>query len=63
MLRVRAVRRGSVFPEASRNREREYRFANGCTVVLQASRAVLVREGAVCELHHRDIALLYALAD
>jgi hypothetical protein len=51
------------FQQTLPNREREYRFANGCTVVLQASRAVLVREGAVCELHHRDIALLCALAD
>jgi hypothetical protein len=42
---------------------REYRFANGCAVVLQSDRAVLVREGAECELHHRDIALLYASAD
>lgn len=43
--------------------EREYSFDNGCVVVLQARQAVLVREGDVCELYHRDIALLYASAD
>lgn len=43
--------------------ERAYRFANGCEVVLDPRRAVVVREGASCALHHRDIALLYASAD
>lgn len=43
--------------------EREYGFANGCTVVLQPAQAVLVRENTACELYHRDIALLYASAD
>jgi hypothetical protein len=42
---------------------REYSFANGCVVVLQSDRAVLISESALCELHHRDIALLYASAD
>lgn len=43
--------------------DREYRFANGCIVVLQPNRAVVRTESAVCELYHRDIALLYASAD
>lgn len=42
---------------------RQYGFRNGCTVVLQPARAVLVRESAECALHHRDIALLYASGD
>ena len=43
--------------------EREYRFVNGCVIVLQAEQAVVRRESAPCELYHRDIALLYASAD
>ncbi|MFD1910642.1 hypothetical protein [Halodurantibacterium flavum] len=42
---------------------REYRFSNGCVVVLEPERAVLRDEAAVCELYQRDIALLYASAD
>lgn len=42
---------------------REYRFVNGCVIVLQAGQAVVRSESAPCELYHRDIALLYASAD
>ncbi|MCJ8138374.1 hypothetical protein [Falsirhodobacter halotolerans] len=42
---------------------RQYAFRNGCVVILEPTAAVLVREGAQCELHHRDIALLYASGD
>ncbi|MFN3524640.1 MAG: hypothetical protein ACK4YU_01010 [Paracoccus sp. (in: a-proteobacteria)] len=45
------------------NGEREYRFANGCAIVLAPDRAVLRSESGVCELYQRDIALLYASAD
>lgn len=45
------------------NGEREYRFGNGCVVVLQADQVVVRSESAPCELFHRDIALLYASAD
>ena len=41
----------------------EYRFANGCVIVLQPDRAIVLTENEVCELFHRDIALLYASAD
>lgn len=43
--------------------DREYRFANGCVIVLQPKQAVVKTESAACELYHRDIALLYASAD
>lgn len=43
--------------------DREYRFANGCVNVLQPDRATVSTESEVCELFHRDIALLYASAD
>ena len=43
--------------------DREYRFANGCVIVLQPDRAIVLTESEVCELFHRDIALLYASAD
>lgn len=43
--------------------DREYHFANGCVVVLAPRQAVVKEEGAQCESHHRDIALLYASAD
>lgn len=43
--------------------DREYRFPNGCVIVLQPDRAMVLSENEVCELHHRDIALLYASAD
>lgn len=43
--------------------EREYRFSNGCVVLLEAKRAVVKRESGDCKLHHRDIALLYASGD
>ena len=42
---------------------RQYRFANGCVVVLEARQAVVKSEGAECASHHRDIALLYASGD
>jgi hypothetical protein len=45
------------------NGDRQYGFRNGCTVVLEARRSVVKTEAAVCELHHRDIALLYASGD
>lgn len=45
------------------NGDREYGFANGCKVVLEAKRAVVKTAGAACASHHRDIALLYAAAD
>ena len=45
------------------NGAREYRFANGCVIVLEPDRAVVRSEGDGCELHHRDIALLYASGD
>jgi hypothetical protein len=43
--------------------DREYHFANGCVVLLEAKRAVVKEEGPQCESHHRDIALLYASGD
>ena len=43
--------------------DREYRFANGCVIVLQPDRAIVLTESEVCELFHRDIALLYVSAD
>ena len=43
--------------------DREYRFANGCVIVLQPDRAIVLTESEVCKLFHRDIALLYASAD
>jgi hypothetical protein len=42
---------------------REYRFDNGCVIVLEPARAVVRTESADCELYHRDIALLYASGD
>jgi hypothetical protein len=45
------------------NGDRQYSFANGCVIVLEARRAVVKTEGTACELHHRDIALLYASGD
>jgi len=45
------------------NGDREYGFANGCKVVLEAKRAVVKTARAACASHHRDIALLYAAAD
>lgn len=43
--------------------EREYRFKSGCVIVLEEKRAVVSSESGECELHHRDIALLYASGD
>ena len=43
--------------------DREYRFANGCVIVLQPDRTIVLTESEVCELFHRDIASLYASAD
>ena len=43
--------------------DREYRFANGCVIVLEPERAVVRTESDDCELFHRDIALLYASGD
>lgn len=45
------------------NGDRQYSFENGCVIVLEARRAVVKMEGTACELHHRDIALLYASGD
>ena len=45
------------------NGDREYAFANGCRVVLDAKRAVVKKEDDVCASHHRDIALLYGSGD
>ena len=42
---------------------REYGFANGCTIVLEAAQAVVLSEGDVCAPYQRDIALLYASGD
>lgn len=42
---------------------REYRFDNGCVIVLEADRAVVTTESEACALFHRDIALLYASGD
>lgn len=52
-------------PEQRRlsNGDREYRFANGCRIVLDGVRAVVRTEGPVCALYQRDIALLYASGD
>ena len=43
--------------------DRQYSFANGCVIVLEANRAIVRTEAASCQLHHRDIALLYASGD
>lgn len=48
---------------AAPNGDREYRFKSGCLIVLEPTRAVVKSEAGSCELHHRDIALLYASAD
>ncbi|SFB39678.1 hypothetical protein SAMN03159496_03431 [Rhizobium sp. NFR07] len=45
------------------NGDRQYAYRNGCIVVLEAKRAVVKTEGAVCQSHHRDISLLYASGD
>ncbi len=45
------------------NGDREFRFANGCAVVLEPVQAVLRAQIGPCELYHRDIALLYASGD
>lgn len=42
---------------------REYGFRNGCVIVIEPTRAVVRTEASDCQLHHRDIALLYASAD
>ncbi len=43
--------------------ERLYQFANGCEIVVESKRAVVKSESPQCQLHHRDIALLYASGD
>lgn len=43
--------------------DREYRFANGCVIVLESKRAVVKSEAKACELYQRDIALLHASGD
>ncbi|MEI4482507.1 MULTISPECIES: hypothetical protein [unclassified Phyllobacterium] len=43
--------------------DRQYRYKNGCVVVLEPKRAVMKSEGASCQSHHRDISLLYASGD
>ena len=40
-----------------------YSFENGCVIVPEQDRAVARREGDVCELHNRAIALPYASGD
>lgn len=45
------------------NGDRQYRFVNDCLVILEPQRAVVISESESCELHHRDIALLYASGD
>ncbi|MGN7870857.1 hypothetical protein PARHAE_03932 [Paracoccus haematequi] len=45
------------------NGDRHYSFKSGCVVVLEPQRAVVKSETRACELHHRDIALLYASGD
>jgi hypothetical protein len=52
-------------PETQRlpNGDRQFRFSDGCVVVLQPDRAVMRSESAFCALYQRDIALLYASAD
>ncbi|WEZ84197.1 hypothetical protein P6U16_05815 [Rhizobium sp. 32-5/1] len=42
---------------------RQYSFRNGCIIVIEAKRAIVTSEATVCELYHRDIALLYAAGD
>lgn len=42
---------------------RQYSFQNGCVIVLEPTRAVVKSEASICQLHHRDIALLYASGD
>lgn len=42
---------------------RQYSFKNGCIIVIEAKRAIVTSEATVCELYHRDIALLYAAGD
>ncbi|QHQ34737.1 hypothetical protein [Algicella marina] len=49
--------------ELLENGQRQFGFDNGCEIVLEAERAVVVREKEVCELYQRDIALLYAAGD
>ncbi|WP_156034950.1 hypothetical protein [Pseudorhizobium marinum] len=45
------------------NGDREYSYNNGCRVVLEPRRAVVKAESSDCQLHHRDISLLYASGD
>ena len=45
------------------NGNRHYSFKSGCVVVLEPQRAIVRSETGACELHHRDIALLYASGD
>lgn len=45
------------------NGDRQYGFASGCRIVIEPRRAVVKSETGACELHHRDIALLYAAGD
>ncbi|SMO32788.1 hypothetical protein [Paracoccus laeviglucosivorans] len=45
------------------NGDRQYGFASGCRIVVEPRRAVVKSETGACELHHRDIALLYASGD
>lgn len=45
------------------NGDRRYGFRGNCVVVLEPQRAVVKSEAQACELHHRDIALLYASGD
>lgn len=45
------------------NGDREYSYRNSCVVVLEPRRAVVKTESFNCQLHHRDISLLYASGD
>lgn len=45
------------------NGDLEYRFANGCVVILLPDQALATSEGDDRLRYQRDIALLYAAAD
>ncbi|WP_426131360.1 hypothetical protein [Pararhizobium sp. PWRC1-1] len=43
--------------------DRNYYFANGCSVVVERRRAVVLFVDGPCKSYHEDIALLYAAGD
>lgn len=43
--------------------DRRFHFANGCTVVVERIRAVVLFADGPCKRYHEDIALLYAASD